>query len=65
MSKLKTNKAILSRLKRTGTGKLIRRSAGRSHFNTKDSGNQTRSKRQEKLIQSVDMKAFNQFLPYN
>ncbi|MDO8443783.1 MAG: 50S ribosomal protein L35 [Candidatus Azambacteria bacterium] len=65
MAKLKTNKSILSRLKISGRGKITRRATNQSHFNTKATGQQRRSKRQESLIASRDIKAVKQFLPYN
>ncbi len=62
--KLKTNKAILSRLKITGKGKLIRRATNQSHFNAKDSGNKGRLKHRNALIKKSDKKLFKQYLPY-
>jgi len=41
----KTKKALLKRVKITGSGKIMKRSPGQNHFNAKDSGNQTRQKR--------------------
>ncbi len=63
--KLKTNKAILSRLKITGKNKLIRLNTNRSHFNAKTSGNQRRLKRREFSINKSDAGMFKKFLPYN
>jgi len=65
MAKLKTNKAILSRLKVTGRKKLIRRAANQSHFNAKTSGKQRRLKRQILSVKNQDTKAFKQRLPHN
>jgi len=65
MAKLKTNKAIQSRLKVTGKKKLIRRSSNQSHFNAKTSGKQRRLKRRVLSVNKKDIKMFKQYLPYN
>ncbi|MFH1990394.1 MAG: 50S ribosomal protein L35 [Patescibacteria group bacterium] len=65
MAKLKTNKSILSRLKISGKGKITRRATNQSHFNTKATGKQRRSKHQSSSIATRDIKAVRQFLPYN
>ncbi len=65
MAKLKTNKAILSRLKMTGKGKLIRRATNQSHFNAKTSGKQRRLKHRTSSIVSQDAKVFRRYLPHN
>jgi ribosomal protein L35 len=65
MAKLKTNKSIMSRLKISGRGKITRRATNQSHFNTKATGQQRRSKHQELSIAGRDIKAVRQFLPYN
>jgi ribosomal protein L35 len=62
---IKTNKSILSRIKITGTGKLLRRQTNQSHFNTKDTGNQGRAKHPTVGIKKVDLKAFKKYLPNN
>ncbi len=41
----KTKKALMKRIKITSTGKIMKRPPGQNHFNAKDSGNGTRSKR--------------------
>lgn len=43
--KLKTKKALLKRIKITGSGKILKRRPHQDHFNAKESGNQTRGKR--------------------
>jgi ribosomal protein L35 len=62
---LKTNKAILSRLKITKGGKMLRRPTRQSHFNAKDSGKQGRVKHGSVMIKKSDIKLFKQFLPYH
>lgn len=44
---MKTHKTISKRVKLTPTGKLIKRKAGQDHFNSRESGNVTRSKRRD------------------
>jgi len=41
---MKTKKALSKRIKVTGNKKLLKRPQGQNHFNSKDSGNETRSK---------------------
>ncbi len=64
MSKLKTNKSILSRLKIPGGGKLLRRPTNQSHFNAKESSKQTRIKHGIKPVKKSDYKLFKKYLPY-
>ncbi len=53
MPKLKTRKAIAKRVKITGKGKVLRRRAGQSHFNAKESGKLIRKKRRDKVVEGV------------
>ncbi|MEK7125037.1 MAG: 50S ribosomal protein L35 [Patescibacteria group bacterium] len=41
----KTNKSFLKRIKITGGGGITKRHPHQNHFNAKESGNRTRSKR--------------------
>ena len=63
MTKLKSNKALLKRIKVTGRNKILTRALHQSHFNAKESGNKTRSKRKTNQISSVDRKKIKQVLP--
>lgn len=65
MPKIKTNKSILSRLKISGSGKLIRQATNQSHFNSKDSGNRGRFKHKSQNVKKSDQKLFRQYIPYN
>jgi large subunit ribosomal protein L35 len=47
---MKTHKTISKRVKVTASGKLIKRKAGQDHFNSRESGNVTRSKRRDQSI---------------
>ena len=64
MPKLKTNKSILSRLKITSGGKLLRRPTNQSHFNAKESSKQTRLKHGIRSVKKSDYKSFIKYLPY-
>ncbi len=52
MSKMKTQKSIDKRFNLTKTGKMIKRKAGQDHFNAKESGDVTRSKRRDIKVDS-------------
>lgn len=45
----KTNKSFSKRVKITGTGKIMKRHPGQNHFNSKDTGNQSRNKHGDKV----------------
>jgi ribosomal protein L35 len=50
--KIKTKRAVAKRFKLSKTGKVIARKAGQDHFNSTETGNQTRVKRTDKKIVS-------------
>jgi len=50
--KIKTKRAVAKRFKISKTGKVIARTANQDHFNSTDTGNQTRAKRNDKQITS-------------
>lgn len=53
---MKTNKALTKKYSVSKTGKVTRRSTGQNHFNAKESGNKTRSKRSDKRLFKTDEK---------
>ena len=63
MPKMKTNRAAAKRLKKTGTGKLRRRRANKSHILTKKNSKRKRRLRQPTLVDKVDEKRMNRLLP--
>ena len=65
MPKLKTQKSVASRIKKTKTGKYIRRKAGQGHFNSRDTGKTSRRKKTDKEVSKAEHKAFDQLMPYN
>lgn len=61
---MKTNKSYSKRLKVTKNGKVKARSKGQNHFNAKESGNTTRSKRRSQDF-ALSSKKISRFLPHN
>ncbi len=63
MPKMKTNRAAAKRLKRTGTGKLRRRRANKSHILTKKTTKRKRRLRQATVVAKQDEGRMNRLLP--
>ena len=63
--KQKTHKALAERVKRTKSGKLLKRTCGQDHFNSRESGKTTRNKRRDKEFSSTHKKAVKTLLPYH
>ena len=64
MPKLKTHKASAKRFKITGTGKLKRGKAFKSHILTKKSSKTKRNLRKIGYVHSTQMKTMRKLLPY-
>ncbi len=62
--KLKTHKATAKRFRVTKHGKILKRAAGQSHFNSRDPGRITLRKRRDRTIAKVDTRALRHLLPY-
>jgi ribosomal protein L35 len=60
--KIKTKRAVAKRFKVTKTGKVIARTTGQDHFNSTDTGNQTRAKRNDKEITNKTKKSIKRQL---
>lgn len=56
MPKQKTNKRISKTFWVTGGGKLMRRKAGQAHFNSRESGKTTKSKRRDLRVDKTESK---------
>jgi ribosomal protein L35 len=56
MPKMKTNKALKKKFSVSKNKKVTRRSTGQNHFNAKESGSTTRSKRSDKRLFKTDEK---------
>ncbi len=64
MPKMKTHRGAAKRLKRTGSGKLKRAKAYKSHILTKKSPKTKMNLRQSTLVSEGDAKRIAQLLPY-
>ena len=64
MPKIKTNRAAAKRFKVTGTGKLKRNKAYKSHILTKKSTKRKRNLRQATITDATSVKNMKKVLPY-
>ena len=64
MPKMKRHRGAAKRLKRTGSGKLKRAKAYKSHILTKKSPKTKMNLRQSTLVSDGDAKRIAQLLPY-
>jgi large subunit ribosomal protein L35 len=64
MPKMKTRKAAAKRLKQTGTGKFLRRKAGKRHLLTGKSAKRKRHLRKPVLVGKSDTNRVKAALPY-
>lgn len=63
MGKMKTHRASAKRFKRTGSGKLRRYKAYRSHITGKKSQKRIRNLRKAALVSPSDQKRIDQMIP--
>ena len=64
MPKMKTHRGAAKRIKKTGTGKLKRMRAYKSHILTKMTRKRKRRLRKATLVSKADAKRLNRILPY-
>lgn len=64
MPKIKTNRAVAKRFKKTATGKLKRNKAYKSHILTKKSTKRKRNLRQATITDATNVKNMKKVLPY-
>ena len=64
MPKVKTKKAAAKRFKMTGTGKLKRMKAYKSHILTKKSQKRKRNLRKSTITDATNVKSMKKILPY-
>ncbi|MDD3223010.1 MAG: 50S ribosomal protein L35 [Clostridia bacterium] len=64
MPKIKTSRAAAKRFKKTGTGKLKRMKAFKSHILTKKSTKTKRNLRKATMTDSTNAKVMKKILPY-
>lgn len=65
MPKMKTRKSVAKRVKVTVRKKVMRRDVGQDHFNARESGKTTRSKRRDFQVFKTDAENILRNLPYN
>lgn len=63
--KLKTHKLAAKRFWFTKSGKTMKRKAGQDHFNSRESGNTTRTKRIDTSTTVTNGKTLRKVMPYN
>lgn len=61
--KVKTHKATVKRFRVTAKKKLMKRTAGQDHFNSRETGVVTRRKRRDMPIAKVNIKALRKLIP--
>jgi len=64
MPKIKTNRSAAKRFKKTGTGKLMRNKAYKSHILTKKSQKRKRNLRKSTVTDETNVKNMKKILPY-
>lgn len=64
MPKLKTNRSAAKRFKKTGTGKLVRMKAYKSHILTKKSAKRKRNLRKSTVVDETNVKNMKKIMPY-
>ena len=64
MRKIKTSKAASKRFKTTGTGKIVRAKAYKSHILTKKSQKRKRNLRKATVLDQTNVKNMKKILPY-
>ncbi len=63
MGKLKTNKAAAKRVQITKTGKIVKRTAGQGHFNSRERGITGLNKRRDMTLSKAATKIIKKQLP--
>lgn len=64
MPKIKTKRAAAKRFKKTGTGKLVRNKAYKSHILTKKSSKRKRNLRKPTVTDVTNVKNMKKVMPY-
>ena len=62
--KVKTSKSAAKRFKKTGTGKLVRMKANKSHILNKKTTKRKRNLRKDALVDATSEKTMKKLLPY-
>lgn len=64
MPKMKTHRGAAKRFKKTGTGKIKRSKAYKSHILEKKSASRKRGLRQSGLVSDADARKVSRLIPY-
>ena len=64
MPKVKTNRSAAKRFKKTGTGKLVRVKAYKSHILTKKTTKRKRNLRKSTVVDETNVKNMKKIMPY-
>ena len=64
MPKIKTCRAAAKRFKKTGTGKIMRNKAYKSHILTKKSQKRKRNLRKAAMTDATNVKTMKKIMPY-
>ena len=64
MPKMKTSRAAAKRFKKTGTGKIVRNKAYKSHILTKKTQKRKRNLRKQTVLDQTNVKSMKKILPY-
>lgn len=62
--KVKTKKSAAKRFKKTGTGKLVRMKANKSHILNKKTTKRKRNLRKDTVVDKTNEKTMKKILPY-
>ena len=65
MPKMKTKKSVIKKVKITKNKKVLRRSTGQNHYNSKENGAVGRDKKKDKVMFKKDGKNVVAALPYS
>lgn len=65
MPKIKTHKATIKRIQKTGKRKIMRRKAGQDHFNARETGATKSRKRRDVSMSHSFSKTIHSLTPYN
>jgi large subunit ribosomal protein L35 len=63
MPKMKTHRGAAKRIRKTGSGKLVRTRSNKQHILTKKTSKRKRRLRKSALVSPVDAKRLKQMLP--
>lgn len=64
MPKIKTNRAAAKRFRKTGTGKIVRAKAFKSHILTKKSPKRKRALRRDTVVHAISVRSLSRMMPY-